>query len=949
MSQQFIDFGTFPNDPSADPIRAAFQKIQDNFNELYSTTLVSGVSNVYVGPGLAQNDNSGNIFITANIPYIKMQTANGLTVDQGSYSPTSNTANVSAAATPFVVGLSNAISANNANFSGNVRIGSLIATNVGSGLTPNANVSYDLGTPSSRWRDLYLSGSTLALGPQTISANSAGVIISNLIVSTNISVGNVTLTGTLTTANISASGVAAVTGTATVGNLTTGGNIDATGLLSVGSNASVGGKLTVTANANVTGNVNVTGNIRSSATIYGEISAGNIAASGDITGTGNITIGGTATITGNISGANLRAVGAANITGNANVGAHLTVVANATVGGLSVTSYVNTDLLPYGNETQDLGSPTHRWRDLFLSGNSLKLGTSTITSTGDGGIAIDSATITGNLDVGNVTATYVQGTLTSSSQPNITSVGILSNLSVSGDLSTGNISVVGDLTAATMNVTGSFSATTITGNVVVPPGGVVAAPGNTTQLLFNDDGNTAAVAGMTFDKVSNLLTITGNVSGGNIVTSGAVAAGTGDITTLNSTTITASGNVTGANLITAGILSASGNVSGGNLSTSGFLQVTGNASMGNITAVNSITGNVVSIAGNISGANLVASGILKVDGNANVGNLTTNEVISVSVTSSGNVSGGNLTTGGLISATGTVTGGNLVTSGVLTATGNITGGNITTGGVLNVTGNGTFGNVSGGTFTATLFSGNGSSITGLNILNASTVVAVTSVAGTGSVATLGFSTRTFAPYSIGQSITIAGVTPTGYNVTATVITCSASTVTFSCTATGSTGFVSGVGTITGGAKASAALQSDTVISSSQPNITSVGTLTGLTLSGGFTGTDVTSTGFFLASVGTGVSAAGTNQAGATLLTKQVNVISTVATGINDGIKLPAPTIGMQLIIVNTTAFPVKIYPSTGGNIDSLATNGSFSLGAGARLMIVAATVTQWYTMVGVYG
>ena len=35
MAQQYIDFGTFPNDPAADPIRAAFQKIQNNFTDLY--------------------------------------------------------------------------------------------------------------------------------------------------------------------------------------------------------------------------------------------------------------------------------------------------------------------------------------------------------------------------------------------------------------------------------------------------------------------------------------------------------------------------------------------------------------------------------------------------------------------------------------------------------------------------------------------------------------------------------------------------------------------------------------------------------------------------------------------------------------------------------------------------------------------------------------------------
>jgi hypothetical protein len=43
MAQQIIDFGAFPNDPAADPIRAAFAKVQNNFTDLYSTTLTTGV------------------------------------------------------------------------------------------------------------------------------------------------------------------------------------------------------------------------------------------------------------------------------------------------------------------------------------------------------------------------------------------------------------------------------------------------------------------------------------------------------------------------------------------------------------------------------------------------------------------------------------------------------------------------------------------------------------------------------------------------------------------------------------------------------------------------------------------------------------------------------------------------------------------------------------------
>jgi len=57
------------------------------------------------------------------------------------------------------------------------------------------------------------------------------------------------------------------------------------------------------------------------------------------------------------------------------------------------------------------------------------------------------------------------------------------------------------------------------------------------------------------------------VSGGNITTAGLVSAGT---------TVTATGNVSGGNLTTTGQITATGNITGGNLITSGLVSATGN-------------------------------------------------------------------------------------------------------------------------------------------------------------------------------------------------------------------------------------------------------------------------------------------------------------------------------------------------------------------------------------
>jgi hypothetical protein len=91
--------------------------------------------------------------------------------------------------------------------------------------------------------------------------------------------------------------------------------------------------------------------------------------------------------------------------------------------------------------------------------------------------------------------------------------------------------------------------------------------------------------------------------------------------------------------------------------------------------------------------------------------LSSNIVSALNVTS--NISGGNVTTPGLISAAGNITGGNLITSAAISATsvstsGNVTGGNLNAAGQISATGN----------ITGNYFLGNGSQLTGISSLTA---------------------------------------------------------------------------------------------------------------------------------------------------------------------------------------------------------------------------------------
>jgi hypothetical protein len=176
---------------------------------------------------------------------------------------------------------------------------------------------------------------------------------------------------------------------------------------------------------------------------------------------------------------------------------------------------------------------------------------------------------------------------------------------------------------------------------------------------------------------SNSIVSVGNITGGNLLTSGIVSAAgsiTSSISILTNGTISATGNITGANFVGNVV----GNVSGGNVVTPGILSATGNVYGANfIGNLISPAGAAISTTGNVTGGNILTGGT----------------VTSVVVTSTGNITGANLRTSGIVSATGNVYGANFVGNVTIPAgspvstTGNINGGNILTSGIISATGN----------------------------------------------------------------------------------------------------------------------------------------------------------------------------------------------------------------------------------------------------------------------
>lgn len=103
------------------------------------------------------------------------------------------------------------------------------------------------------------------------------------------------------------------------------------------------------------------------------------------------------------------------------------------------------------------------------------------------------------------------------------------------------------------------------------------------------------------------------------------------------------------------------------------------------------------------------------------------------------------------------------------------------------------------------------------------------------------------------------------------------------------------------------------------------------------------TGFVLRSTTTGIAAfAGGGQASATPLTTDVNNVTTVATAA-DSVRLPTALAGMKILVFNNGANALAVFPATGGQIDSLGVNNSFSVSAGGSRAFFAINTTQWYS------
>lgn len=107
MAQQNINFGSGPDDPNADSIRASFAKCQNNFTELYRSSATTGVTELLVGVGLVQDSTVGKVNVYANIHQVKVSST---TLNVGINGSTgSNTATLTRGSDTLVIDIGDSI------------------------------------------------------------------------------------------------------------------------------------------------------------------------------------------------------------------------------------------------------------------------------------------------------------------------------------------------------------------------------------------------------------------------------------------------------------------------------------------------------------------------------------------------------------------------------------------------------------------------------------------------------------------------------------------------------------------------------------------------------------------------------------------------------------------------------------------------------------------------
>ena len=246
-------------------------------------------------------------------------------------------------------------------------------------------------------------------------------------------------------------------------------------------------------------------------------------------------------------------------------------VTTATIGSFVAGSgTIGGHLVPSTNIVHDLGSSSLRWRDLYLSGNTIHLGEKQLSLTGDV-FQMEKISITSSIDASSITSA---------------SLLVSGGAGISGKLRVGGTSHLTSIEATSSTITNMISST-------------ASVTTGTVGTLVSSNAN---VSTGTVGTLLNTNAVSTNISSGTLNLSTGLTSASAQITNVVSTTISA-GTLVGTTF------------TGANMSLSGDLVIGGTLTTVNITTTNVVDTHITS--GNINITSLAT--IV----NANVTTLTT--------------------------------------------------------------------------------------------------------------------------------------------------------------------------------------------------------------------------------------------------------------------------------------------------------------------------------------
>ena len=433
----------------------------------------------------------------------------------------------------------------------------------------------DNGSEANGWMDMGFTGSAFSDPDFTITGNNDGYIFSSGVGGNTSYGGNLVIatdsTGYYNDIVFGTGGFAAANEKMRFINATGQFDIETT----TASTSTITGALRVRGGTGIAGNAyiggiaNVAGNLTSA-----NANLGNLVIANYFSGDGGL-----------LSNINI-STGSSILNGNSNI----TIIANGNV---------NTSVAGNANILVVTGTGTNITGTANISGNAnvgnLGFGSGDITGTGNitGGNIIgiiaagsNSITTSGNITGGNITGGNLLGPLANGNS-NVNIPGANGNVTISA-VGTANVVVVtatGANIAGTLNVTGNLLAANANlGNLVIAnyfsgDGGLLSnISGSSGSSILNGNSNITIIANGNVNTsvagTSNVFVVT--ATGANITGTANIS---GNLSAGNITTSGASGNISGANVISAVTFTASGNIT------------SANANLGNLTTSNYFSGN----------------------------------------------------------------------------------------------------------------------------------------------------------------------------------------------------------------------------------------------------------------------------------------------------------------------------------------------------------------------